>query len=426
MNGNGVYIVENGIQLQGIPAGGPADINTIGKIEYNGTNVKYYLNSNLLYTSIQTQTNPLYAYVAFESTGCKFRNLVTSEPIYTTFTQLQPTTQLQTRTMQLQPIQQAPPSRITDGQYYARPEVICYTGTPSYLDIDLGSSVDVAAVHIYNKSDNPDTYQSAVSIALLTEETLYAAGPVAVGTDSNKYVIDFGYAGSDTQCPIQLKWSSSLYGDSGLICQYIRINGCQGIKRLEVIDIMGIDVGLFKTIIDSNGTNAGNITIDGNTTQYNGTWLLLDLGEKKEICAVRTDIYLNATIQFSNDYITPIYSAGFYGEIDTRVDPENSKMSKFVTQRVTKYGQFGVYAQVIECPGTFLIVDATGKGFGPFTTSQNMGRLYEITAVNTSQSGVEIKLYDCNNNLVMYYIHICVVCIIVCVYIYINCHCAVM
>ena len=294
----------------------------------------------------------------------------------------------------------ATPSRITDGQYYARPERICYTGSPSYLEIDLGSSVDITAVQIYNTSDNRDSYQSALSIGLLTEESLYAAGPISVPTDLNKNNIDFRYPGSDTQCPIQLEWSSSIYGNGGLICQYIRIDGCQGIKRLEVVDIMGIDVGFFKNIY-GNGTNKNLINTDGNTIAYNGTWLLLDLGEKKEICAVRSDIFLTASIRFSNDQTTSIYTAEFYGEIDTRVDPETSPYSKVVTKTLTKYGPLGVFAQVIECPGTFIIVDATGKGLGPFTTRKDMGRLYEITAINTNQQDVEIKLYDCNKFLIM-------------------------
>ena len=333
--------------------------------------------------------------------GNNGQNLALGKPVNTSgITSISPpTTILHTTTT----TNIVPPSRITDGQYYARPELLCYTGTSPYIEIDLGSSVDVTAVHIYNKSDNPDTFQSAMSVALLTEETLYAAGPISLSTERNKEVVDFRYTGADTLCPIQLQWSSTIYGDGGLICRYIRIDRCNGIKRLEIIDIMGIDIGLFKNL-SGNGTNANMINIDGNTPPYNGTWLLLDLGEKKEICAVRTDISLSATIYFSNvadAFNNPIYSAAFYGEIDTRVDPESSSLPKVVRNKVTKYGQFGIFGQIVECSGTFTIVDATGKGFGPYTGSINMGRLYEIAAIKTTQGGVEVKLYDCNNILIM-------------------------
>jgi hypothetical protein len=329
--------------------------------------------------------------------GNNGQNLALGKPVNTTgTTSISFTTTIRPTTTII------PSSRMTDGQYYARPERLCYTGRPSYLEIDLGSSVDVTAVHIYNKSDNPDTFQSAMSVALLTEETLYAAGPISLSTDRNKEVVDFRYTGADIICPIQLLWPSTIYGDGALICRYIRINGCNGIKRLEVVDIMGIDIGLFKNL-SGDGANANTINADGNTQPYSGTWLLLDLSEKKEICVVRVDKSLSGTIYFSNvadASNNAIYSTAFYGEIDTRVDPENSSLPKVVNNKITKYGPFGIFGQIVECPGTFTIVDATGKGFGPFTGSKNMGRLYEITAINTTQ-GVEVKLYDCNNILTM-------------------------
>jgi len=95
MNGNGVYIWENGTSIEQV--GGPADINTIGSIVYDGTSVEYYVNGKLVRTSTPTHNSALYAYVAFESIGCKFKNLQTNEPLYTT-TRLQTTTGLQTTT----------------------------------------------------------------------------------------------------------------------------------------------------------------------------------------------------------------------------------------------------------------------------------------------------------------------------------------
>jgi hypothetical protein len=72
MNGNGVYIFENGTGMGQV--GGPATANTVGSITYDGTVVKYYLDGSLVYTSLQSQTNPLYAYVAFEGSGNAFKN----------------------------------------------------------------------------------------------------------------------------------------------------------------------------------------------------------------------------------------------------------------------------------------------------------------------------------------------------------------
>ena len=72
INRDGVFIMENGINKATVA--NRADYNTIVSIVYDGTSVKYYLDYVLVYTSTQTQTNPLYAYVSIENSGMKVVN----------------------------------------------------------------------------------------------------------------------------------------------------------------------------------------------------------------------------------------------------------------------------------------------------------------------------------------------------------------
>lgn len=306
----------------------------------------------------------------------------------------------------------APISVITDGTYYARPEQYCYVGCPSYIEIDLGSVVDVAAVHIYNKSNNPDLYQSSLSVALLTQERLYGK-IVTLNTNLSKEVVDLGSVGSDARCPVQLAWPST-YGNAGLLCRYVAITGCNGITRIEIVDKLGISVGLYKSVTGDNASAAAMLSSDQSTTPYVGTWCMLDIGQVKEVCAVRTygTLPSGAMIYFSADAMTGLptppswlLKSSFYGMIDTRVDPEDSSFPTTILKSITQYGVLGVYGQKINVTATgvtptYWVVDATGKGFGPFTTAINMGRFFEITAIITSVAGCTITMYDCNNIVV--------------------------
>jgi hypothetical protein len=303
----------------------------------------------------------------------------------------------------------APLTAITDGHYYARPEARCYLGTPAYIEIDLGSVLDVTAVHIYNKSDLPDRYQSNLIVSLLTQERLYAQ-QARVNTNLNREIIDFRNSDADAQCPIQLTWPST-YGDIGLICQYVMLQGCTGITRLEIVDKMGVDVGLTATIT-GDVANAAILGMLGNTTPYTGTWCIFDTTTLKELCAIRTygaAVAPTAVITFSVLPLAafggnqPVYSSPFTGMIDLRVDPEGSTHSTLVTTSVVQYGPLGVFAQKFYTlpPTTFTLVDATGKGFGPYTGSQDMGRFYEITAIITGLPNCQLTLSDCNDIILL-------------------------
>jgi hypothetical protein len=73
INKDGVYIMENGINKAQVANNVNYD-EDIATIVYDGTSVKYYLNYALVYTSTQTQTNTLYAYIALESEKMRFQN----------------------------------------------------------------------------------------------------------------------------------------------------------------------------------------------------------------------------------------------------------------------------------------------------------------------------------------------------------------
>jgi hypothetical protein len=72
LNTNNITVYENGTAVAS--GSGVANVNTIGTITYDGRVVKYYQNGTLIYTSLQSQSNPLYAYVAFEASGNQFKN----------------------------------------------------------------------------------------------------------------------------------------------------------------------------------------------------------------------------------------------------------------------------------------------------------------------------------------------------------------
>ena len=73
INKDGVFIMENGVNKAQV-ANHATYNEDIASIVYDGTSVKYYWNYVLVYTSTQTQTNTLYAYITLESGGMRFQN----------------------------------------------------------------------------------------------------------------------------------------------------------------------------------------------------------------------------------------------------------------------------------------------------------------------------------------------------------------
>ena len=340
-------------------------------------------------------------------------------------------------------------SALVDGTYNAGPArhgFVASVFTPQdYLEIDLGSEIDITAIQFYNINDTATPTQKGLIVQLYTEDRLLANQKV-METDNLKETLDFRYLGSDANCPIELKWPS-YYGEAGIICRYIRIRNSRSgglqFTKLQAVNKLGSDIALFKNVSVSSGES---VKQRGVQNVYNslparesfisdstgaGQWFMVDLGEVMEICSV--------TIYVCSDY--PTSTAGYMVDIlpadsslnplltftldglhvemlDTRYNPDDSVYPTTVTTTAKiNYGVVGIYAQTVTLHGGSYplaqVIDTRGINIAAYITptydsNTNITtfvfpRMYEITSVVVASEmplGISVNLIDCSEKVV--------------------------
>ena len=338
-------------------------------------------------------------------------------------------------------------SPITDGTYYSRPRTSCVYA--SKFEVDLGSEVDVIAVHLYGVSDGDQDLQGVVA-NLYTEDKLIAY--VQTVTMSNKkQILDFRHISAsfiNPACKTDLLWPA-YYGEAGIICRYIRLKkrGRLGFTKIKVVDKSGRDVALFKpvtatseAVVDSRflGVNDRNeagplsesySSVSGDAEQS----YEIDLERVFEICSI-TVFRCSDAPSLMNDVQIQIFGNNRAGEpstqflspsgnttifYDTRYDPDEYG-SSYATDSVStsrSYATFGTLALTVEIPGyvsSVKITEGTGQNLfetnvektitytSSSTTAIRFKNLREVNSVvvDSLPIGTRVILRDCDGYIV--------------------------
>jgi hypothetical protein len=312
-------------------------------------------------------------------------------------------------------------SPITDGTYYSRPRTSCVQA--SKIELDLGSEMEVIALHLYGVSDGEQNLQEIVA-NLHTEDKLLAYVQTA-NTNYQKQVLDFRYIDPSlisTACKTDLLWPA-YYGVAGIICRYIRLKkqagtGQLGFTKIKVVDKSGRDVALFKpvtasseAVMDSrfNGVNDRNEPgpLSQSYSSASGDaapTYEIDLERPFEICAITVfrcsdaAAYMdNVEIQIFRDdntgapttqFSTPSGNATIF--YDTRYDPDENG-SSYPTDSITtskSYATFGTLALTVEIAGYVSTMEIT-EGTGQSLLGSNVEKT--ITYISSSKTTIRFK-----------------------------------
>lgn len=307
---------------------------------------------------------------------------------------------------------------------------------------------EITAVHIYAVSDQP-IQQVGTLVELLTHDGRVATSR-KLRTNMKKEIVDLR-TGARPECAAQVRWPG-MYGAAGIIARYITIRkpgstpaSSLTFSHIQIVDKTGANVAVFKPATASSqiaqarrGTQPASSrrpvasSYASDTTTQTQTYTI-DLGEPRELCAVRiwtcvdaAAALTNCTLEFRQEspLATPILTRPFYNNapamhfFDVRRDPEESVAPIVPSAGPPPQGVAGTFAQSIRVESTeanpiVFITEITGKNIlskcvgqptiqtigGSVKTIYTLDRIYEIAAVGV-KSNTYIELISCGGTKV--------------------------
>jgi hypothetical protein len=274
------------------------------------------------------------------------------------------------------------------GNYRARARTLADAPAPietnatGYLELDLGSEQDVAAVHLHNVVGGTGSL-AGMRVQLFTEDLLQAGNDGLVVGNKRQEIVDFTYATADKNCSTALKWPS-FYGQAGIIASGIQLTQpvatALTFGTIKVIDKAGRNVVLFRdvevnpglpnltknTAVQEAATPANIATPFMSAASTAGQYAKVMFAEPCEVCAVyvlapsvgggtalrsirvnllRPDgTFVGDASNTASFTIGPTNTQDIVF-FDTRYNPDTSEFPTTETAPLQRYGQFSIYAQ---------------------------------------------------------------------------------
>ena len=325
------------------------------------------------------------------------------------------------------------PASLTAGVYRARPQsesVQIAVSATGYLEIDLGAEQDVAAVQIHNQIGA--IFLDGVRVQLYTEDFLPAGTEEVVTGNRRKEVVNFTYSTADKNCSTTLRWPS-YYGKAGILANGIQLTQTAAraltFGAVKVIDRSGRNIVLFRDVETNPGSvnptrtaaiqevNSARevVTPFVSVASTAGQYAKIMFANPSEVCAIyvyaaamggtlggiRLDLLGSAGAVVADGGSTASFTLDPQLDtvfLDTRYDPDTSDYPTTETAPITRYGQFGLYAQSVQI-GPLPFPPARLSSQFVLTDIQNNTRPFTIACYNFENTW---KTLDYTNLLATY------------------------